>query len=265
MYVAFFTEHSYFEVRSCVVVHLFLLAVAVEFHSIPEFDYPLTCWRMLYLYLLFGDYEYSHYIYLHTDFCVNTSIQFTWVILRSRTAESDAKVKVKSLSRVWLFATPWTVAYQAPPSTEFSLARVLEWFAISFSRVSSWLKDWAQVSCILSKTLYREPHLPCEPPRKLDAKGVFIFLRNCHSAFQSDHTNLHFTSNGWEFLLLLVMPAFNIARCFDFRNSSRCVLVSYCGFCFFQMKNDLMHLFIFIFVICLFFFGKVTVQNFAQY
>ena len=61
------------------------------------------------------------------------------------------------------------------------------------------------------------------------------------------------------------MPAFDIARCFDFRNSSRCVLVSYCGFCFFQMKNDLMHLFIFIFVICLFFFGKVTIQNFAQY
>ena len=30
------------------------------------------------------------------------------------------KVKVKSLSRVRLFATPWTVAYQAPQSTEFS-------------------------------------------------------------------------------------------------------------------------------------------------
>ena len=30
------------------------------------------------------------------------------------------KVKVKSLSRVRLFVTPRTVAYQAPPSTEFS-------------------------------------------------------------------------------------------------------------------------------------------------
>ena len=28
--------------------------------------------------------------------------------------------KVKSLSHVWLFATPWTVAYQAPPSMGFS-------------------------------------------------------------------------------------------------------------------------------------------------
>ena len=30
------------------------------------------------------------------------------------------KVKVKSLSRVWLFGTPWTAAYQAPPSMGFS-------------------------------------------------------------------------------------------------------------------------------------------------
>ena len=30
------------------------------------------------------------------------------------------KVKVRSLSHVRLFATPWTVAYQAPPSMGFS-------------------------------------------------------------------------------------------------------------------------------------------------
>ena len=50
-------------------------------------------------------------------------------ILQARMLEWDAisfssawnwKVKVKSLSRVWLFATPWTVAYQAPPSMGFS-------------------------------------------------------------------------------------------------------------------------------------------------
>ena len=29
-------------------------------------------------------------------------------------------MKVKSLSRIWLLATPWTAAYQAPPSMEFS-------------------------------------------------------------------------------------------------------------------------------------------------
>ena len=50
-------------------------------------------------------------------------------ILQARTLERVAisfseawkwKGKVKSLSRVRLFATPWTTAYQAPPSTEFS-------------------------------------------------------------------------------------------------------------------------------------------------
>ena len=37
---------------------------------------------------------------------------------------------VKSLSRVWLFATPWTVAYQAPPSMGFS--RQEYWSRLSF-------------------------------------------------------------------------------------------------------------------------------------
>ena len=50
-------------------------------------------------------------------------------ILQARTLEwvaisfSNAgkwKVKVKSLSRVRLLATPWTAAYQAPPSMGFS-------------------------------------------------------------------------------------------------------------------------------------------------
>ena len=50
-------------------------------------------------------------------------------ILQARTLEwvaiafSNAlksKVKGKSLSRVQLFATPWTAAYQAPPSMGFS-------------------------------------------------------------------------------------------------------------------------------------------------
>ena len=32
----------------------------------------------------------------------------------------ESESEVKSLSRVRLFATPWTVAYQAPPSMGFS-------------------------------------------------------------------------------------------------------------------------------------------------
>ena len=41
------------------------------------------------------------------------------------------KVKVKSLSRVWLFVTPWTTAYQTPPS-------------MGFSRQEYWSGGWKQ-------------------------------------------------------------------------------------------------------------------------
>ena len=42
-------------------------------------------------------------------------------------------MKVKSPSRVQLLVTPWTAAYQAPPSLGFFQASVLEWVAIAFS------------------------------------------------------------------------------------------------------------------------------------
>ena len=44
------------------------------------------------------------------------------------------KVKVKSLSRIQLFATPWTAAHQAPPSIGFSRQELLEWVAVAFSQ-----------------------------------------------------------------------------------------------------------------------------------
>ena len=37
----------------------------------------------------------------------------------SHETDEKWKVKVKSLSRVWLFETPWTVAYNIPPSWDF--------------------------------------------------------------------------------------------------------------------------------------------------
>ena len=53
-----------------------------------------------------------------------------------------------SLSRIWLFVTTWTEAHQAPLSMDSSRQRILEWVAISFSRGSSWPRDWTQVSHI---------------------------------------------------------------------------------------------------------------------
>ena len=42
-----------------------------------------------------------------------------------------SKVEVKSLSRIQLFTTPWTVAYQDPPSIGFS--RQKDWSGLPFS------------------------------------------------------------------------------------------------------------------------------------
>ena len=134
---------------------------------------------------------------------------------------------MKSLSRVQLFVTPWTVAYQAPQSLEFSRqeywsglpfpspgdlpylriesgspalqadtlpseptaavaavsslsrvqffcnsmdysppgffvhgilqARILEWVDISFSRGSSWSRDWTCIPCLAGGFFASEP------------------------------------------------------------------------------------------------------------
>ena len=55
---------------------------------------------------------------------------------------------MKSLSRVWLFVIPWTVALQGPPSMGFSRQEYWSGIAISFSRESSKPRDRTWVSHI---------------------------------------------------------------------------------------------------------------------
>ena len=59
--------------------------------------------------------------------------------------------KVKSLSRVWLFATPWTVAYQAPLSMGFSRQEYWSELPLPSPGESSWPRDQTQVSCIAGR------------------------------------------------------------------------------------------------------------------
>ena len=61
---------------------------------------------------------------------------------------------VQLLSHVQLFATPWTVAHQAPPSMGILQTRVLEWGAISFSRGSSQPRNRTPVSCIAGRFFF---------------------------------------------------------------------------------------------------------------
>ena len=68
---------------------------------------------------------------LHLMHCIFSCWATPWGIL----------VVVYSLSRVWLFATPWTVACQAPLSTAFSRQEHWSGVAIAFSTEI----DWADV------------------------------------------------------------------------------------------------------------------------
>ena len=70
------------------------------------------------------------------------------------------KVKVKSLSRVQLFATPWTVAHQAPLSMEFS--RQEYWSGVPFSSPGDLPNPGIEPR---SPTLQADA-LPSEPPGK---------------------------------------------------------------------------------------------------
>ena len=55
-----------------------------------------------------------------------------------------------SLSPVQLFATPQSVALQAPLSMGIPKEKILEWVAIPSFGGSSQPRDWTQVSCIAS-------------------------------------------------------------------------------------------------------------------
>ena len=72
-------------------------------------------------------------------------------ILRLISGHLGKKVKVKSLSRVQLFATLWTVAHQAPPSMGFS--RQEYWSGLPFPSPgeSSQRRYRTQVSCIADR------------------------------------------------------------------------------------------------------------------
>ena len=79
------------------------------------------------------------------------------------------KKEVKSLSCVWLFVTPWTVAYQAPPSMEFS--RQEYWSGLPFPSPGDPPNPGVEP---MSPALQADA-LPSEPPGK---PYSFLWLTN---------------------------------------------------------------------------------------
>ena len=132
---------------------------------------------------------------------------------------------MKSLSRVWLFATLWTVACWAPPSMGFFQARILGWVAISFSRGYSRPGNMHLPHC--RQTLYCLSHQESQDPKDplLDPiedplfvvvqslKRVQLFVSPWTAAWQ---TSLSFIIS-WSLLKLMsfesVMPSNHLIPC----------------------------------------------------
>ena len=75
-----------------------------------------------------------------------------WVAISSSNAWKW-KVKVKSLSHVWLLVTPWTAAYQAPPSMGFSRQEYWSGVPLPSPRGDIWAETWIQLGTEPSDSL----------------------------------------------------------------------------------------------------------------
>ena len=90
--------------------------------------------------------------------------------------ESRVSGWVKSLSRVRLFVTPWSVAYQAPQSMEFSRQEYGVGCHFLLQKESWALKNWCFWTVVLDKTL--ESPLDCKKIEPVNPKGnqSWIFI-----------------------------------------------------------------------------------------
>ena len=91
-------------------------------------------------------------------------------LIRSEVSESERKKEkeVKSLSRVWLFATPWTVAYQASPSMGFSRQEC--WSGLPFPSPG----DLPDPGIEPESPALEEDALTSEPPGKVRVVPILI-------------------------------------------------------------------------------------------
>ena len=99
----------------------------------------------------------SFFFSLHDDLLNATTSQSCKIGSHCSKSWPFVHMLVCKLSHVQLFATPWTVAHQAPLSLGFS--RQEDWSGFPFaSAASSWSRNWTHVSCIGQWILYQPSH-----------------------------------------------------------------------------------------------------------
>ena len=97
-------------------------------------------------------------------------------------------MKVKSLSRVRLFVTPWTVAYQAPPSMRFS--RQEYWSGVPFPSPGDLPDPGIEPMSLIAPALQMDslPLAPARKPHNRDNCGKeLLYMEPRSSPLQSLH------------------------------------------------------------------------------
>ena len=101
-------------------------------------------------------------------------------------------VMMKSLSRVWLFATQWTVAHQAPPSMGFS--RQEYWSGLPFPWNNGLVQNWERINqgCMLlpcAFNIYAE-YIMWNTRLVESQAAIKTARRNINNLRYADHTTL---------------------------------------------------------------------------
>ena len=151
-----------------------------------------------------------------------------WVAISSSNAWKW-KVKVKSPSRVRLLETPWTAAYQAPPSMGFFQARVHNHSSTCFCvNISLHLSE------INAKSITAGSYSSC----------TFSFIRHCQTLFQRFYYLTFPPTYEWS---LLPHPHSMLSLFFYFKQSDTCVVMSCSDF---KLHFPISHLYILFGEIC---------------
>ena len=82
-----------------------------------------VCWLLLKIFFIhFEETKVWDYRWNFEGMVFASKVRHIW----GQSTSSQRKVKVKSLSCVWLLGTPWTAAHQTPPSMGFSRRDIWE-------------------------------------------------------------------------------------------------------------------------------------------
>ena len=99
---------------------------------------------------------------------------------------------MKSLSRVWLFVSPWTVAYQAPPSMGFSRQEC--WSGLPFPSPG----DLPDPGIEPGSLALQADALPSEPPGKPPVSNTILHIWKLLRDRKSSHKRKVYTYAWWQ-------------------------------------------------------------------